>query len=138
MSTITQNYSKLDQLLDLLVQERWEYRRCFFRNYDVGPWTCVACGLAVDISELNVHHKDEDRKNNSIENLEPMHKSCHQRHHSLRNDMTVVLQARWSSPGAGEQYAQTMQERGYRVPCGTCGKEIVHWHMERHIRTHGG
>lgn len=33
-----------------------------------------------------IHHKDHDRKNNKPENLEPLCKSCHQRHHETRDE----------------------------------------------------
>lgn len=43
---------------------------------------CNRCGSTLNIC---VHHRNEDRTNNKIENLEVLCKSCHQNHHCIRN-----------------------------------------------------
>jgi hypothetical protein len=130
------NYLHLEQLLDFLEVERWGYRRTFVRHNWPAPWSCADCGESVVLDELVVHHIDGDRKHNNVENLEPMHKSCHLRHHGRGKDLTAVSRARWDRPGEGKRYANTMQERGYRVSCEECNQPIVHWHMSRHMKAH--
>lgn len=51
------------------------YRRLF---EEVLPKKCQICG---NDKHLVVHHKDGNRRNNNIENLVVMCKSCHQREH---------------------------------------------------------
>lgn len=53
--------------------------RVAFNNY---PNKCNRC-----MSEKNlcVHHKDRDRHNNEVSNLEIMCKSCHQKEHLVRD-----------------------------------------------------
>lgn len=43
---------------------------------------CNRCGSE---KNLLVHHQDEDRTNNAIENLEVLCKGCHQKHHETRD-----------------------------------------------------
>ncbi|MBI4238128.1 MAG: HNH endonuclease [Deltaproteobacteria bacterium] len=40
------------------------------------PEICNRCGLA-DVRVLVVHHRDRNRKNNTIENLEWLCQNCH-------------------------------------------------------------
>ncbi len=44
------------------------------------PWKCNTCGID-DFSILVVHHKDIDRTNNKIDNLEILCANCHYRFH---------------------------------------------------------
>jgi len=44
------------------------------------------CNRCPKTTTLVVHHKDEDRSNNSIENLEVLCKGCHQNHHCIRDE----------------------------------------------------
>jgi len=46
------------------------------------PNVCNRCG---DLEKLLVHHKDENRSNNELDNLEILCKRCHQEHHSARD-----------------------------------------------------
>lgn len=43
------------------------------------------CNRCNSEQNLLVHHKDENRTNNSIENLEVLCKRCHQEHHCVRD-----------------------------------------------------
>lgn len=42
---------------------------------------CNRCGYTEEPRILQVHHKDRDRKNNKIENLEVLCPNCHRLHH---------------------------------------------------------
>jgi hypothetical protein len=53
------------------------YRRIVFDQIEK---KCVKCG-ETDISKLMVHHKDENRKNNKLDNLQVLCRTCHRRHH---------------------------------------------------------
>lgn len=44
---------------------------------------CSRCGCS-DAEILEVHHRDRNRQNNQIENLEPLCPNCHKREHKLR------------------------------------------------------
>ncbi|MFW6282022.1 MAG: HNH endonuclease [bacterium] len=46
---------------------------------------CERCGSK---ENLLVHHKDRNRENNNLENLEMLCKSCHQKEHMIRDEET--------------------------------------------------
>lgn len=119
-----------------MAKENRLYRRLWLQAHGAGPWPCADCGEPVEWANCHIHHKDEDRKNNALSNLEVMHGKCHNRMHSKARDMTHLREIRWSIPGAKEEWARKMAERGTRVPCSVCEKPIIHWHMERHMRSH--
>ena len=50
------------------------YRDLAFRNY---PHQCAVCGYNEEPQILQVHHKDENRKNNSLDNLIILCPNCH-------------------------------------------------------------
>lgn len=56
------------------------YRRKAFDNL---PNLCNRCRST---KFLLVHHKDHNRMNSDLENLEVLCKKCHQEHHALRDD----------------------------------------------------
>ena len=43
--------------------------------------SCGSCGYDEHVEILEIHHKDRDRKNNSITNLELLCPNCHTWHH---------------------------------------------------------
>lgn len=45
----------------------------------------LICERCSSTEKLLVHHKDEDRDNNELQNLEILCKSCHQKHHCRRD-----------------------------------------------------
>jgi hypothetical protein len=55
------------------------YRLIALRNL---PNHCNRCGYERNISVLQVHHKDRNRSNSSIENLEILCANCHAEEHS--------------------------------------------------------
>jgi hypothetical protein len=60
-----------------------EYRDVAFRKY---PKQCNRCGYNKIPGVLVVHHKDRNRKNPVIENLEILCPTCHQEDHYLAKD----------------------------------------------------
>lgn len=44
------------------------------------------CNRCEDVAVL-IRHKDHNRENNSIDNLEPLCKRCHQEHHAVRDEL---------------------------------------------------
>ena len=42
---------------------------------------CCRCGEEAEWSEVEVHHVDRDRSNESLDNLEPVCKECHNNEH---------------------------------------------------------
>ncbi|MBT7930276.1 HNH endonuclease [Candidatus Peregrinibacteria bacterium] len=60
-------------------------RNFSLRAFEYYGKTCNRCE-----SEKNIltHHKDHNRQNNNIENLEVLCKKCHQKHHCTRDQVT--------------------------------------------------
>jgi hypothetical protein len=62
------------------------HRRVFLAC-NAPPYLCSYCGKEITVLEgrgpdsLNVHHVDEDQRNNLPENFSCMHARCHPRHH---------------------------------------------------------
>jgi hypothetical protein len=58
------------------------YRLTWKRN-NQRPWICSWCGEEIILGEgklldsLAVHHKDFNKLNNSLDNLEGLHRACH-------------------------------------------------------------
>ena len=59
---------------------KWTYRRKAFEEYE---HKCNKCGWGDHIPVLEVHHKDRNRKNDNIDNLEILCPTCHLTHHFL-------------------------------------------------------
>ena len=55
------------------------YNKKAFKSY---PHKCNRCG---SLDRLEVHHKDHNRKNNDLSNLEILCKRCHKNHHIVRD-----------------------------------------------------
>mgnify|MGYP000873039576 CR=1 FL=1 len=58
------------------IQPRY-YRRIAFEAHGQ---VCARCG-AVPPKRIVVHHRDEDRRNNDLSNLEVLCMTCHLKHH---------------------------------------------------------
>jgi 5-methylcytosine-specific restriction endonuclease McrA len=58
------------------------FRRIAFEEYHFSK-VCTICGSSED---LTIHHKDRNRTNNSQENLIPLCKKCHTKHHNIVGD----------------------------------------------------
>jgi len=54
------------------------------RLLEIRGKTCERCGFTIH-EILQVHHKDRDRKNNTLENLELICPNCHCTEHYLKN-----------------------------------------------------
>ena len=68
-------YAKVARFKELL---RWfldKYQpRCYFCNVRIS-WEDIL------LNKWTIHHKDHDRSNNKIENLEICHRGCHRSYH---------------------------------------------------------
>lgn len=63
-------------------RKRTRYRELFFAHNGPGPYICYfGCGEPVTFQEVIVHHTDDDFTNDSITNLAPAHRVCHNGHH---------------------------------------------------------
>lgn len=66
------------------------YRRKAFETF---PHKCMVCGWDEDERILEVHHKDEDRNNNDIDNLSILCPTCHRKitlhYYKLLEDCTL-------------------------------------------------
>ena len=62
-----------------------DYRTIAFENL---PHRCNRCNVEVSMFIADVHHKDRDRQNNRLENLEILCKSCHYNEHIVRDTNT--------------------------------------------------
>lgn len=59
------------------------YRGLAFRNF---PAKCNRCGYDKYVGVLQVHHKDRDRTNNTLDNLEILCPNCHHEDHFHAHD----------------------------------------------------
>jgi len=57
------------------------YRRLALLEYG---YKCQKCGYEANKAAIEVHHKDHNRENNTIENLEVLCANCHAIHHNTR------------------------------------------------------
>jgi hypothetical protein len=60
-----------------------DYRPIAFEKYEP---ICMKCGYSKHPEILHVHHKDRDRANNSVDNLEILCPTCHDEDHFLASD----------------------------------------------------
>ena len=63
------------------MNNRKNYRYLAFEIYNFEK-RCKKCG---NVKNLNIHHKDENRKNNKKSNLIVYCRSCHRKHHTIGN-----------------------------------------------------
>lgn len=61
----------------------FSYREIAFRTY---PKKCVRCGYDEYECSLRIHHKDRNRSNNCVSNLEVLCANCHDVVHFLAGD----------------------------------------------------
>jgi len=84
----------------------------------------------------HIHHKDDDRDNNDIGNLEckdgGKHLSDHHTGHTRRPDAAIAAQAIWRETGAGKAFLHEMGVRNHHFMrndaefvCECCGKSYV-------------
>lgn len=56
----------------------------------------LSASIDVDVDDVTLHHIDEDRKHNTVDNLELCHKTCHQRMHKLSQKNCLHTAMLWS------------------------------------------
>lgn len=66
--------------------------------------TCYWCNeilipnlVQVDEDKLTIHHIDEDRRHNTVDNLDLCHKGCHQTMHKRAMSINVPTAILWAS-----------------------------------------
>lgn len=102
------------------------FRRIAFRHYGK---ICQRCGTTAVL----VHHKDEDRDNNDVENLEPLCKRCHQLHHDCTSNLPEKVKIK---PKPCSDCGKEFRPSGPRsVKCDDCGGG--HKYAGRQNRTYG-
>lgn len=57
-----------------LATKNFDYRKFIF---GLKPMVCERCGYSENVAALQIHHKDHNRSNNAIENLEVLCANCH-------------------------------------------------------------
>lgn len=93
------------------------YRRIAFEAYGTA---CQKCGSTRNIL---VHHKDEDRHNSDLSNLEVLCRSCHNRMHGLGGDMRNVTHCPKGHEYSPENTQRYIDKRGYaNRSCRTCNR----------------
>jgi len=58
---------------------------------------CESCEYNEEIGRLQVHHKDKNRKNNNINNLQVLCRPCHLKKHNRVERKYVVGRKEWTS-----------------------------------------
>jgi transposase len=58
-----------------------KYTQKAMTEADQDLYKCERCGYISTTTKLGIHHKDRDRLNNSIDNLEVLCSTCHASHH---------------------------------------------------------
>lgn len=97
-------------------RRRSRYREIFFAHNGPGPYSCFfECGKEVTFEEVIVHHVDHDESNNSIDNLVPAHRSCHNQYHftilwNERRDELLESQTRGHRTPHTEESRRKMSE----------------------------
>ena len=66
-----------------------EFLILLIQQYDICCFFCCKPITEADlpvrkVDSLTIHHKDEDRTNNSPYNLEVVHRGCHKHHHTYK------------------------------------------------------
>lgn len=109
----------------------WERARGVPRKMHVYVWEFYnKCRLP---DGYCIHHKDKDRGNNSIENLELMNFSEHAQHHAKEKDLTtfVAKSKEWHSSKTGMQHHRenglttSSQWPTKEYTCIECGNKFV-------------
>lgn len=94
-------------------RHRGYYRELFFANWGLGPYRCYFCQELVTFDEVLVHHLDHDQLNDQIQNLMPVHASCHTSHHG-RNRATYVRDEAHRRKMSEAKMGQTLSEETRR------------------------
>lgn len=90
--------------------------------YEAYGHACQRCGAT---GSLIVHHRDRNRQNGSVENLEVLCKSCHGREHERGGDVRHTTHCPQGHAYTAENTAYHTTKRGYRVrSCRECRRAV--------------
>ena len=90
--------------------KRQLHREVFFAHNGCGPYTCFGCDEKLAFSDsFDVHHRDADHKNDTLENLVAMHNGCHIKLHKTGRIVSIETRAKISASGKG--YIRSLEHR---------------------------
>ena len=90
---------------------KFEEWRALFEVRGFGPYSCDMCGQPIELGlhyrderSLIIHHVDEDRLNNRPENLQLVHRACHQAHHHRGKLVSEETRRRMAAAATGKRH----------------------------------
>lgn len=95
-----------------------KFREVFFAFNGSGPYSCEICGEEVDFWSVLIHHRNHDHDDNRLENLGPVHRGCHTKHHSTGRDIGKKHSEstrQKMSEAQSRRWANTTQEERKRI-----------------------
>lgn len=82
----------IDQTLHLQNLIKIHHPKCYWCRRQI-----EIMDIEVDEDKLTIHHIDEDRTHNTIENLDLCHKTCHQTMHKLSQSSGIPAMVLWAA-----------------------------------------
>jgi hypothetical protein len=72
--------------------------------------------IELDVDHVTLHHVDEDRDHNTVDNLEMCHRTCHQTMHKLATGLTMSTATLWGLVKKGDVDARVpIEQQGIRT-----------------------
>lgn len=124
------------------------HRQVFLKAHPAGPWTCHSCTgqiikMGQDADSLDVHHLDEDKRNNTLKNLASAHHGCHVSFHQTGRTKTFTdaHRAAISHAKQGRKTGPASEERKHKISAALKGQpksEVTKQKLrEAALRRHG-
>ncbi len=114
----------------------YEHRKIFYDANGEGPFKCHVCGANQTWDTMHIDHLDDDKTNNSIDNLAPSCPTCNQgrgRHKMVRTNQARGVQV--TAFGKTMSMAQWVRETG--VPRTTLARRLRNgWSAEEALSAH--
>lgn len=101
---------------------------------EIGDNKCQVCDYDEDIRMLDIHHYDENRNNNKIENLRLVCVWCHLLHHRTENKLSlppiatekeIVDQVKKRNQERINKFIQSITKVKNPIICNCCKKEFI-------------